>query len=507
MKRETNIEGYLGKKIIANENRLQALFDHRPKQVETKSQNSSPKKKLKSKSTKKRGARSRLMDYEKQQKPKKKKRRHKSDDPNHPKSKRRKRRRKKKHESPELTPRTKQLNSMLERFDESMRIRNDKIEEERREILYKELHECTHQPEINQRSKNMLKNVKSDFITRQKMYDEKEKKNQKILKEKLKKKQEDEMNKSSYLYKKKSMRFNKNNENDSHKRNKSVEQRIKKIYDWDQNRKKKLEESRKMQDEKIETKYNYKPKINHRSVYLVQFNKSRKKEPDPFKRLAKEDPVVTAKFEVLTEMYTPSFKPFLVKKSHEGSNENRYLPGNAVRYSSTAEKLNNEEKEEFEEMLEKKGDFEEEIETNMNQYSENEIQKAFRRAIIENSKKMPKKTPKIPQKKKVVKKEKSKKNKEVDNRKRYKKNKKNEEIEKNEAPEFDNNEEEKNEENNEEKNYEENNNEENNEKNDENENNFEENNYVEEKNEEINQNNEEEEKNEEMNQKSLLNTP
>ena len=68
-------------------------------------------------------------------------------------------------------------------------------------------------------------------------------------------------------------------------------------------------------------KKNYKPNINKRSTYLAQFNTNRKKEPNTFKRLAKEDPVVTSKLQVLTEMYTPSFKPVLHKNNtmHEGT--------------------------------------------------------------------------------------------------------------------------------------------------------------------------------------------
>ena len=223
------------------------------------------------------------------------------------------------------------------------------------------------------------------------------------MKEKLKKKQEDEINKTNILInKKKNMPKKMKTENNVNKKNKSVEQRIQKIYDWEQNRKKKLEENRKMQNEKIETQYDYKPKINHHSTYLVQFNKSRKKEPNTFKRLAKEDPVVTAKFEVLTEMYTPSFKPFLHRNTlYEGSTEARYLEGVSNKYSmdetlreeiekemEREEREENEEPEEPEENEEgEESEEEEEKEKEEGEKGKVEVEEEKKSEIIISSKK------------------------------------------------------------------------------------------------------------------------
>ena len=63
----------------------------------------------------------------------------------------------------------------------------------------------------------------------------------------------------------------------------------------------------------METKYDYKPKINERSNSIAK-SKNRLKDPDVFSRLAKEDKMLKEKRKLLIELYTPSFKPNTARK-------------------------------------------------------------------------------------------------------------------------------------------------------------------------------------------------
>ncbi len=147
----------------------------------------------------------------------------------------------------------------------------------------------------------------TDFYERQKNFLEKKAEKEKNMKETLKKKQEDEINENNILKKKEEEKKEKKVDDSDKKA--TVEKSIKNLYDWEEKRKQKIEQKKKENTEKVETDYDYIPKINERSVQLAENNKLRQKQPNIFLRLSEEDKVLKEKKQILTDMYTPSFKP------------------------------------------------------------------------------------------------------------------------------------------------------------------------------------------------------
>ena len=79
---------------------------------------------------------------------------------------------------------------------------------------------------------------------------------------------------------------------------------------WDKIRKEKINKMKKEQDEKIDNEFDYIPKINEKSLKLVEKNKLRKKQPNAFIRLSQQDKILKEKKKILIDMYTPSFQPY-----------------------------------------------------------------------------------------------------------------------------------------------------------------------------------------------------
>ena len=120
----------------------------------------------------------------------------------------------------------------------------------------------------------------------------------------LKKKQEKEINENNLLKKKMEEK-----KKDPEKNKADVEKSIKNMYEWEEQRKKKIEEKKKEKAEKVDNDYDYKPKINERSIQLAESNQLRQKQPNIFLRLSEEDKILKGKKQILIDMYTPSFKP------------------------------------------------------------------------------------------------------------------------------------------------------------------------------------------------------
>ena len=129
------------------------------------------------------------------------------------------------------------------------------------------------------------------------------------------------------------------------KKKAQLEKSIKKMYEWEEKRKEKIEQKKKENSDKVETDYNYvpkinpeskilpPPKINQRSVELAENNKLRQKQPNIFLRLSEEDKVLKEKKQILTDMYTPSFKPrsYVPRNMNlENIKRKTYLPQNEV---------------------------------------------------------------------------------------------------------------------------------------------------------------------------------
>ena len=207
------------------------------------------------------------------------------------------------------------VNEMIERFEKDIKKRYKKIEKKREELKKNEKKIYTHKPELKKNKKYQNEN-KDSFLERQKKYDENKKKKEEKYIENLRKTEQEKLNIDSYIFKKHNKKREKEkdketeNEIDSKRNNKEdVEKTIKNLYEWEAQRKKKIEQKQKEKIGAAETKFDYHPKINQRSNSIVKKNKNRKIEPDVFSRLSKEDKVLKEKKQLLIDLYTPSFHP------------------------------------------------------------------------------------------------------------------------------------------------------------------------------------------------------
>ena len=201
------------------------------------------------------------------------------------------------------------VDEMINRFKEDKKKRDKNIEKKREEIKNNEKQLYTYRPLLNKKSKKYCSMDKDNFLERQKKYDEKMKEKEKRYIEDLKKKEQEEIDNNNCLLKKK----NRKESDTKINKKESVDKMINDMYEWEKRRKEKLEKKQNEKKNNIETKYDYKPKINERSNSIAK-NKNRLKDPDVFSRLAKEDKLLKEKRKLLIELYTPSFKPNTARK-------------------------------------------------------------------------------------------------------------------------------------------------------------------------------------------------
>ena len=129
---------------------------------------------------------------------------------------------------------------------------------------------------------------------------EEQKKKEAILREKLKKKEIDDINKTNIL-------LTHNKEGKKNNRKRSMDDRIKDIYEWEEKRKERLN-NKIMNKEKIIKDNKHKPKIDKNSCKITV-----NRNPDQiFNRLYRDDVLKRKeKKELLEQIYTPSFRPNL----------------------------------------------------------------------------------------------------------------------------------------------------------------------------------------------------
>ena len=300
------------------------------------------------------------------------------------------------------------VDEMIERFEKDIKNRNKKIEKKREEIKVNEKKLYTYKPVLNKQSKKYESSNNESFLERQKKYDEKMKKKEEKYKEDLKKSQQEKLYKDSYLSKKHNKKENEGETKANNKEN--IDKMIKSLYDWENQRKKKIENKQKEKSGAAETKFDYMPKINKRSNSMVKKNKNRKMEPDVFSRLSKEDKMLKEKRQILMELYTPSFKPNVItkkerkKKKEINENNNNDDELNHFnkeiskkkkaknKYSSDSDSDEEDEEEDDDEEEEEEDD-EEEKEDNFDFkqdpkiYVEDNVQNKFRNAFLNKIKK------------------------------------------------------------------------------------------------------------------------
>ena len=210
------------------------------------------------------------------------------------------------------------LSYMLERFQDHQKKKVENLEKLKKKIEAKEKEEFTYQPHICQRTKNLTKELKDDFITRQKLYNDLKNKNTNKLKETLLKDEQEKINKNNYLLQKKfkensSMASGLNNsfmsEFSCARSMAEIDSSISKLYEWENRRKAKLIKRQSEKNIEIESNKHI-PQINKRSNSLAARNRNRKRK-SVYERLSKEDDVVVEKKKILKELLTPTFKPNL----------------------------------------------------------------------------------------------------------------------------------------------------------------------------------------------------
>ena len=95
------------------------------------------------------------------------------------------------------------LDDMFERFEEKEQKKQKKLENLKKQKEIKEKKIYTYKPEINKKSKNINKQIKEDFITRQRRYSYIKNKKEEELKKNILKNEQDKINKNNFLLQKK----------------------------------------------------------------------------------------------------------------------------------------------------------------------------------------------------------------------------------------------------------------------------------------------------------------
>ena len=210
------------------------------------------------------------------------------------------------------------LSYMLERFQDHQKKKIENLEKLKKQIEAKEKEEFTYHPHICQRTKNLTKELKEDFITRQKLYNDLKNNNANKLKETLLKDEQEKINKNNYLLQRKfkenaSMASGLNNsflsEFSCTRSMAEIDSSISKLFEWENRRKAKLIKRQSEKNIEIE-KNKHIPQIDKRSNSLAARNRNRKR-GNVYERLSKEDDVVVEKKKILKELLTPTFKPNL----------------------------------------------------------------------------------------------------------------------------------------------------------------------------------------------------
>ena len=308
------------------------------------------------------------------------------------------------------------IDEMIERFEDDIKKREENLEIIKRQLRKDEKKIYTYKPKMSEGSKKYNDTNEEDFFERQKNFYEKKAKKEEELRKVLKKKQEDEINENNILKKKEEEK-----KKDPEKNKAEVEKSIKSLYDWEEQRKKKIEQKKKEKTEKVENDYNYRPKINGKSIKLAESNQLRQKQPNIFLRLSEEDKLLKGKKQILEDMYTPSFKPmsyvppnmnldYLKKRNYISDNQileedeekdNRKHRKRKKKHKksdeSDEENEDDEEDEEDEEGEEEEDDEEEEEEQDEEgefdykqdtmKFAEDEVQDALRDQIFHKKKK------------------------------------------------------------------------------------------------------------------------
>ena len=230
------------------------------------------------------------------------------------------------------------FNQTIERFEQDIKKRNENIE--KKKILKEKIEKqkYTYKPTMCKGSKKYNEdNIKENFLERQQNFIDKKEQNREIIKTEINKEEEEKIQSAP----------NQKLENFRNYLN-SMEK-------WEKERIDKIERKKRELEEKMENEFDYIPKIDEKSAKIAEKNKLRQKQPNTFIRLAEQDKILKEKKKILTEMYTPTFKPFC----YEPLNLNIKNPAKNFFEENYANEL---EQEEIEDIYEEREEEEEENE-------------------------------------------------------------------------------------------------------------------------------------------------
>ena len=220
-----------------------------------------------------------------------------------------------------------------ERFLEIQEKKKEKIKQLKKLNEEKEKKQCYFSPKINKKSES----IKDDFYKRQQNKIEEQKNKNEKPKFKYREEfdyNEYKKNKNKILIKKK------NNENNQKQKGSGVSDRINKLYQWDKNRKQKIQERQKSVDELTKKEFSHKPKINKKSKKLAIINLEKylytskgynANNDNPkntinectFDRLYRDDVMKRKERQkILEKIYSPTFSPKITKYNKNVFNRN-----------------------------------------------------------------------------------------------------------------------------------------------------------------------------------------
>ena len=273
------------------------------------------------------------------------------------------------------------FNEIYSRFQEDIKKRSENLEKKREEIQNNNKNIYTYKPKLNINKKFFDSENTNSFIERQRKFIEDKKQKEEKFKENLIKKKQEEIDKSNILVK---HSFNK----------KDIIRGINDLTEWENNRKRKLEERQKQIEEEKINKYKYRPKIDKNSILLASKNIQRQKESNVFMRLAQDDKVLKEKKKILIQLNTPSFRPELYKTKRKkfimNSNKVKEFDTVSKRYKSEVNMDNSDldiEDEKYDESYDSNGNGEKDDYIDSNIFTEENIQNAYRKAIFHKRKK------------------------------------------------------------------------------------------------------------------------
>ena len=209
---------------------------------------------------------------------------------------------------------------VYKRFLEDEKKKKEKLEKIKRNNNEQENKKYSYKPHINKKSIELSSKNKQDFYSRQKKLMEEQNKKEALLREKIRKKEQEEIDKTKILLSHNFSTVDGNKKITNKRRKQSVDETINKLYEWDIKRKEKINNKIKNKEKSMENIIQKKPEKN-KLTNKIKVNRNPNK---LINRLYKDDIAKRKeKQEILSQVYKPSFKPLVQKRNICRINHNK----------------------------------------------------------------------------------------------------------------------------------------------------------------------------------------